>query len=109
MSLTYKWGGHGAILSKDASTFIHVHPVGTISMASQELFNKEYNITKSGICYYGLQEDTLKNYYDSSDVNSLLSFPPLILDTPGEYILWVQAKTNGEIITEKFDFKIIGE
>ena len=52
-------GGHGAVLSKDASTFIHIHPIGTISMASQELFDKEYNIIKSGFCYYGLQEDSL--------------------------------------------------
>ena len=99
-------GGHGAVLSKDATTFIHIHPVGTISMASQELFNKEYDIIKSGICYYGFPKDTLKNYYVGSDVNSLLGFPPLFLDTPGDYMLWVQAKTNGEIITERFNFVV---
>ena len=58
-------GGHGAVLSNDASTFIHIHPIGTISMASQELFNKQFDIAQSGLCYYGLQDSTLKKYYDS--------------------------------------------
>ena len=31
-------GGHAALLKKDQTVFVHIHPVGTISMASQEIF-----------------------------------------------------------------------
>jgi len=36
-----------------------------------------------------------------------VSFPPINLDKPGNYIMWIQAKSEGEIITQKFNFQII--
>ena len=98
-------GGHGAILKEDLSVFIHIHPIGTISMASQELYNQNDTIENSGICYFGVADDSLKTYFKNQ--NSIVSFPPINLDKPGNYIMWIQAKSEGEIITQKFNFQII--
>ena len=98
-------GGHGAILKNDHSVFVHIHPIGTISMASQELYNQNDAIENSGICYFGIAEDSLKIYFKNQ--NSIVNFPPINLDKPGDYIMWIQAKSEGEIITQKFDFKIV--
>ena len=100
-------GGHGAILKKDHTIFIHIHPIGTISMASQELYNQNDKITNSGVCYLGTVDDSIKTYFKNQE--SIVSFPPINLDTPGNYVMWIQAKSKGEIITEKFDFKIMYE
>ena len=102
-------GGHGAIIDSSGNTFIHIHPIGTISMASQELYDQEYDLQKSGICYFGLPDTTIKDYSQATFKNSFLSFPPIIIDDPGKYFLWIQGKSNNEIITEKFEFNIINE
>ena len=51
-------GGHGALISPENNVFIHFHPIGTISMASQQIFDKQQelasNAASGGICYYGL-------------------------------------------------------
>ena len=100
-------GGHGAILKNDHSIFIHIHPIGTISMASQELYNQNDEIESSGICYFGSPDDSLKIYLE--DEKSILNFPPINLEQPGDYIMWIQAKSMGEIITQKFDFTVLSE
>ena len=100
-------GGHGAILKNDHSIFIHIHPIGTISMASQELYNQNDEIESSGICYFGSPDDSLKIYLE--DEKSILNFPPINLEQPGDYIMWIQAKSMGEIITHKFDFTVLSE
>ena len=102
-------GGHGAILDSLGNVFIHIHPIGTISMASQELYNQEYNIQKSGICYFGIPSDSITNYAENFNQSSFLSFPPLILEKEGKYFMWIQGKSNNEIITEKFEFVVKDE
>ena len=39
--------------------------------------------------------------------NSIVNFPPISLVKPGQYMMWIQAKSEGEIITQKFDFEIV--
>ena len=100
-------GGHGAILKDDHSVFVHIHPIGTISMASQELYNQNDEIENSGVCYFGNADDSLKSYFKNQ--NSFVTFPPILLDKSGKYIMWVQAKSEGEIITQKFDFIVVDD
>ena len=103
-------GGHGALISPENNVFIHFHPIGTISMASQQVFDKQQELTgylESGICYYGLPIDTTKTYSEGIQSNiGRVAFPPLSLDKTGEYYIWVQVKTEGEVVTERFKFRV---
>ena len=104
-------GGHGALISPENNVFIHFHPIGTISMASQQIFDKQQELASnaaSGICYYGLPSDSSKTFSEGIQSNiGKVSFPPLSLDKAGDYFMWVQVKTEGEVVTEKFSFRVM--
>jgi len=36
-----------------------------------------------------------------------VNFPAIKLGTAGNYAIWVQVKSAGEVITQKFDFEVI--
>ena len=62
---------------------------------------------KSGICYYGIPVDSVKNYSEGMQSNiGRVNFPPIFLNKPGEYFMWVQVKTEGEVVTERFSFRV---
>ena len=104
-------GGHAALLKKDRSVFIHLHPIGTISMASQEMFQENYTqgvLDQEDICFFGFADDSTGNYFNSNtSPNGEVNFPAIKLGTPGNYAIWVQVKSAGEVITQKFDFEVI--
>jgi len=102
-------GGHAALLKKDQTVFVHIHPIGTISMASQELFQENYIqdiVDQDDICFFGFVNDSTENNYSNISPNGEVSFPAINLENTGEYGLWVQVKSDGEVITQKFDFEI---
>jgi len=102
-------GGHAALLKKDQTVFIHIHPIGTISMASQEMFQENYIqsiVDQEDICFFGFVNDSTDNYFNNTSPNGKISFPAINLENAGEYGLWVQVKSAGEVITQKFDFEI---
>ena len=104
-------GGHAALLKNDRSVFVHLHPIGTISMASQEMFQKNYTqsvLDREDICFFGFSDDSTGNYFNSNtSPNGEVNFPAIKLGTPGNYAIWVQVKSAGEVITQKFDFEVI--
>lgn len=83
---------HAVIRSMDGSVFTHLHPSGTISMTSQELFARrergEKPTAKPLDVVCGRPERELRFPF---------SFP-----RPGEYRVWVQVRTLGEIVTGAF-------
>ena len=102
-------GGHAALLKKDQTVFVHIHPIGTISMASQEMFQENYIqsiVDQEDICFFGFINDSTDNYFNNTSPNGEVSFPAINLENTGEYGLWVQVKSAGEVITQKFDFEI---
>jgi hypothetical protein len=104
-------GGHAALLKNDRSVFVHLHPIGTISMASQEMFQKNYTqsvLDREDICFFGFADDSTGNYFNSNtSPNGEVNFPAIKLGTPGNYTIWVQVKSAGEVITQEFDFEVI--
>jgi hypothetical protein len=98
--------GHAVVRRADGEVFTHLHPVGTISMAAQELL---------------VQRELSQNIVPSpvSDTNSvammaMLAPPghghevtfPYAFPRPGAYRLWVQIRTNDRVLTGVFDMRV---
>jgi hypothetical protein len=84
---------HAVVHSHDATVFTHLHPFGTVSMTSQQLFakrerersNKPFEV----VCGLPARPDVIVFPYE---------FPK-----PGAYRVWVQVKINGQVVTGFFD------
>ena len=77
--------GHAAVVRSDDSVFIHLHPLGTISLAAQAALQKgAHSMTLAP----GTASDTL--YF------------PYAFPAPGRYTVWVQLKRGGRVLTGAF-------
>lgn len=83
---------HAVICHEDGSVFTHLHPSGTISMASQQLFARREKVgnpnQRPGEAYCGPQGNEASFPYE---------FPKA-----GRYRIWVQTKARNQILTEAF-------
>jgi len=110
--------GHAVVMKDDGSVFIHLHPMGTISMASQyALAGKiDDNVTICG----GLSDSTITNLETTGIIDkqtmSLMrsknSYTPDILfpyvfPKPGDYYVWIQVKHHNRIKCSKFKIRAL--
>ena len=96
---------HAALLKADKSIFAHLHPTGTINMTSRKIFEEKINdrSKKNKIDLANHKNAHISYYYSKKgEVN----FPPLRLINEGDYWIWIQIKNNGQVLTEKFKFKV---
>ncbi len=123
---------HAAIVRSDGNVYIHLHPVGTYSMAAETNLVKRM-ANSVGIYHYPDAKqfsDSINNYVkylsnlNDSDRNKILmqqmnmpemksSMPgmtgnnmvefPYSFPSAGKYRIWVQVKRNGQILTAAFD------
>jgi hypothetical protein len=84
---------HAAVLRDDGSVFVHLHPVGTVAMASQEAFAR-----RSG-------EATAVDHAGHGAGPSGVSFP-YAFPRPGRYRLFVQIKREGRVLTGSFEASV---
>lgn len=84
---------HAIVHHLDGSVFTHLHPFGTVSMTSQQLFaqreRERFGKPFEVVCGLPAKPDVIAFPYE---------FPK-----PGRYRVWVQVKINGEIMTGVFD------
>ena len=85
--------GHLVILRSDGSVFSHVHPAGSVAMASLELAEKSIGAPK-------MQDMHAASF--PSEVAFPCGFPQ-----PGNYRLFVQVKRNGQVQTGVFDAHVV--
>ncbi|HSL69094.1 MAG TPA: hypothetical protein VK864_02575, partial [Longimicrobiales bacterium] len=79
--------GHAVVVRDDGNVFIHLHPLGTISMAAQQqLAGGNHSSVTAAV-------DTL--YF------------PYAFPEPGKYTVWVQVKRNGRILTASFRVEVL--
>lgn len=88
--------GHLILTNPDGSVFTHLHPSGSISMASQLLFANRESAPQGAA-------GAVDIYCGRPD--QVLAFP-YAFPKPGPYRVWVQARSNGEILTAAFDLEV---
>lgn len=95
--------GHAAVRRKDGSVFAHLHPVGTFSMAAQEVmarreqrFNGSITVTNGAYAAHsaGITPPT-----------GVVTFP-YQFPRAGAYRLWVQVRSEGRVLTGVFDTEV---
>ena len=93
--------GHAAIRRDDGAVFVHLHPTGTISMAAQQFFlSREKGATAAdphASMLHAMKRD-----------GGTVSFP-YAFSQPGNYRIWVQIKTAGQVLTGVFDTSVLAE
>ena len=123
-------GGHAAILRSDGSVYIHLHPVGTYSMAAEESLVRRLSDTartfhypnatrfRDSIDTYVAKLKTLpedkKNQLLLAEMpgmshpmktNNMVEFP-YAFPRAGHYRIWVQVKRKGRVLTGVFDTQV---
>jgi hypothetical protein len=84
--------GHCVVRRSDGSVFTHLHPVGTASMAAQQLLAKRV----------GLPGDAaMLPPVNATEVSFPYAFP-----RAGEYRVWTQVRINGRVLTGVFDVQV---
>jgi hypothetical protein len=84
---------HAAVLRDDGSVFIHLHPMGTMSMASIDAVRGSAS---------GSAPDSMDAMAHGAIPDGRVSFP-YAFPKPGPYRLWVQVRARGEVRTGVFD------
>jgi hypothetical protein len=96
MALYMGMPGHAAFVRSDRSVFAHVHPSGSVPMASLSLTQ---NAGDGGMAMAGM---------DHSSMMMMQALPPEVsfpygFPKPGDYRIYVQVKRGGAIETGVFD------
>jgi hypothetical protein len=94
---------HAVISRDDGQVFVHLHPMGTVSMAAQQAFEKQEGGTGGGMAgMAGMDRAGMKM---ESARPGALSFP-YEFPRSGRYRLWVQVKIDGKVQTAVFDAEV---
>jgi len=110
---------HAAIMRDDGLVFMHLHPMGTVSMASEEAFaSREAQMAQSGPAVPmgpghqmnggGMANGGMPDMpgmtvtAPPSQAVGEISFP-YAFPKSGHYFLWVQVKRQGRILTGVFE------
>jgi hypothetical protein len=87
---------HAVISRDDGRVFVHLHPMGTVSMAAQQVFERREG-GAGGHPMAGMKMESARP--------GTLSFP-YEFPQPGRYRLWVQVKIGGKVQTAVFDAEV---
>lgn len=79
---------HAMVTREDGAVFVHLHPVGSFAMASQEAFERELGMP-------------MKMEHPAPGAPGLVSIP-YELPQPGRYRVWVQVRSGGRVLTGAF-------
>ena len=94
--------GHAVVRRADGEVFTHLHPLGTISMAAQEmLVRRERAVATNAPSQAPPPTVAGSTVVPTNEVNFPYAFP-----RPGEYRMWVQIRINGRVLTGVFDVQV---
>jgi hypothetical protein len=97
--------GHAVVMRRDGGVYVHLHPSGTSSMASQMAFalRDRGDTTTKG----RLRADTASMAMTTAAPAALteISFP-YAFPSAGSYRVWVQLRSAGRVRTTAFDVDV---
>ena len=95
---------HAIITRDDGQVFVHLHPMGSISMAAQAAFERrereEGTAGTAGTPGTGMAG--MDHGAHGGSEAGVVSFP-YAFPQPGRYRIWVQVKSGGRVLTGVFD------
>jgi hypothetical protein len=95
---------HAVITRDDGKVFVHLHPMGSISMAAQQAFEaKEREEEGATPGMPAMDHSAHAGHATASAVSFPYEFP-----RPGRYRVWVQVKSGGRVLTGVFDTEVGG-
>ena len=98
---------HAGILKTDGSVFLHLHPIGSISMASQQQFEQQAGIkTQLRSKHEGHMDHSEHIGDEMHKMSQTVSYPPIEFPQPGQYRIWIQVKVSGEVLTGIFNLYV---
>ena len=101
--------GHLMLSREDGAVFVHLHPAGTVSLASIETFAlRQPGDTvrgQLGARLTAMEKQTGVHRQEPLPAPDTLTFP-YAFPTPGHYRMWVQVKRAGRILTGMFDVDV---
>ena len=94
---------HAVVMHHDGSVFVHLHPMGTVSMAAQRVFvlRDRGDTTPNG----RLRVDSTAMPMATPDASGFTL--PYEFPKPGRYRIWVQVKADGVPWTAVFDADVV--
>jgi len=104
-----RMAGHLMLTRLDGAVFVHLHPAGTISLASQETFllRQPGDTTRGALgARLSQYESAATTHAGMISLDGSVSFP-YAFPQPGRYRLWVQVKRAGRILTGVFDAEVV--
>jgi hypothetical protein len=90
---------HAAVTRDDGAVFVHLHPMGTVSMAAHQLFEQRAR----GDTVRDAQGELVIRAGDSHSIHASAVVFPYEFPQPGRYRIWVQVRHNGSVLTGVFD------
>jgi hypothetical protein len=95
---------HAVVVRDDGSVFIHLHPMGTVAMVSQQIFalrDRGDTTLRGRLRPDALAADTMP----AMSMSGALTFP-YEFPKPGRYRVWVQVKPDRRVLTGTFDVDV---
>jgi hypothetical protein len=98
--------GHAVVTRDDGAVFVHLHPSGTISLASQMAITmRQPGDTTPGKLGQRIKASESVHRIATIPENGVVSFP-YAFPKAGKYHLWVQVKHAGRILTGAFVLEV---
>jgi len=125
--------GHMVVMKHDGSVYIHLHPVGSYSTASQEIMDQRISeegrvrelpdrqvfmdsVDKSVNRIAAMTEADRQAYLETlmdhdleseeHEGHSVVTFP-YVFPEPGNYRIWIQMKRDGKVLNTAFDAEVL--
>ena len=93
--------GHAAVRRHDGAVFVHLHPSGTVSMASQQVSEQRDAARRGEGMAHAIMDHGAMARTPSMAAGRIGL--PYAFPRPGTYRLWVQVKSGGKVYTGVFD------